>query len=85
MRREKTRWPVMVGLALCVLALSISAWMQSAGYLGMLDGDIAADLLLGKRQADTGSLIQMDWLYSTEVRIFSPNLFYALAFSLGAG
>lgn len=85
MRQEKTRWPVIAGLALCVLVLCVSALMQSEGYLGMLDGDIAADLLLGKRQAETGSLIQMDWLYSTEVRIFSPNLFYALAFSLGAG
>jgi len=84
MRQKEARWPVIVGLALCVAALVISVVMQDAGYLGMLDGDIAADLLLGKRQADTGSLIQMDWLYSTEVRIFSPNLFYALAFSLGA-
>jgi len=85
MRQERTRWPVIVGIALCVLALCVSVLMQSEGYLGMLDGDIAADLLLARRQADTGSLIQMDWLYSTEVRIFSPNLFYALAFSLGAG
>lgn len=85
MRQEKPRWPVFVGLALCALVLCVSVVMQSVQYLYMLDGDIAADLLLGKRQADTGSLIQMDWLYSTEVRIFSPNLFYALAFSLGAG
>jgi len=85
MRQRTPRWPVAAGMALCVLALVFSIVMQDAGYRGMLDGDIAADLLLGKRQADTGSLIQMDWLYSTEVRIFGPNLFYALAFILGAG
>jgi len=85
MRQKETRWPIAIGLILCVLALAVSAVMQDAGYLGMLDSDISADLLLGKRQADSGSLIQMDWLYSTEVRIFSPNLFYALAFMMGAG
>ena len=85
MRQRKPVWPVIAGAALCVLVLAVSVVLQEAGYRGMLDGDISADLLLGKRQADTGSLIQMDWLYSTEVRIFSPNLFYALAFSLGAG
>jgi len=85
MRQKKSAWPAVAGAALCVLALAVSIVLQDAGYRGMLDGDISADLLLGKRQADTGSLIQMDWLYSTEVRIFSPNLFYALAFSLGAG
>ena len=84
MKNERKRWPVAVGLILCALTLVASVLMQQAGYLGMLDGDIAADLLLAKRQAETGSLIQMDWLYSTEVRMFSPNLFYALAFSLGA-
>lgn len=85
MRQKESRWPVVIGLALCVVVLAVSVIMQDVGYLGMLDGDIAADLLLGKRQAESGSLIQMDWLYSTEVRMFSPNLFYALAFSLGAG
>ena len=85
MRQRKPVWPVIAGAALCVLVLAVSIVLQEAGYRGMLDGDISADLLLGKRQADTGNLIQMDWLYSTEVRIFSPNLFYALAFSLGAG
>ena len=85
MRQKESRWPVVVAAVLCIAVLAAAVVMQNMGYLGMLDGDIAADLLLGKRQADTGSLVQMDWLYSTEVRIFSPNLFYALAFVLGAG
>ncbi|MBQ4264464.1 MAG: hypothetical protein IJB85_03020 [Clostridia bacterium] len=69
------------GVVLCVLVLVLSVVLQNAAYPAMLDGDIAAELMLARHQADTGSLIAADWMYSTEVRIFSPNLFYALAFA----
>ena len=84
MKQKKTWLGAALGLALCVLALAATVLLQHVGYIGMLDSDIASEVILGKRQADTGSLIQMDWLYSTEVRILGPNLLYALAFVFGA-
>ena len=84
MRQKESRWPVIIGAALCIAVLTASVIMQNMGYLGMLDGDIAADLLLGKRQADTGSLVQMDWLYSTEIHTIHMNMFYALAFAFSS-
>lgn len=84
-KREKRRYPVVIGLCLCLAALALSAALQQTGYLAYLDSDIAAELLLARRQAQTGSLVQMDWLYSTEIRILGPNLLYALAFLFDAG
>ncbi len=80
MKRRLPRWTVWLGAVLCVAALALAVVVQSEGYLTYLDGDKASELLLAKRQADTHSLIQMDWIYSTEVRIVQVNLLYALAF-----
>ena len=80
MKRRLPRWTVWLGAILCVAALALAVVVQSEGYLTYLDGDKASELLLAKRQADTHSLIQMDWIYSTEVRIVQVNLLYALAF-----
>ena len=85
MKRTSGRWGIVLGALLCLVALGASAALQSAGYLAYLDSDIASELLLARRQAQTGSLVQMDWLYSTEIRILGPNLLYALAFLLDAG
>lgn len=79
-RQRRPRWPIVAGVALCVLTLALCAVLQHAGYLTYLDSDKAAELILAQRQADTHSFVQMDWLYSTEVRIVQINLFYALAF-----
>ncbi|MGN0775274.1 MAG: hypothetical protein ACI4MM_01220 [Candidatus Ventricola sp.] len=80
MQGEKRRWPVVLGIALCVLTLALSVVVQRAGYLTYLNGDMASEMILARRQADTGSLVQMDWLYSTEIHTIHMNLFYALAF-----
>ncbi len=80
MKRRLPRWTILLGAALCIGALTLAVWLQSAGYLTYLDGDKASELLLARRQADTHSLIQMDWIYSTEVRVVQVNLLYALAF-----
>ena len=80
MQGEKRRWPVVLGVALCALTLALSVALQEAGYLTYLNGDMASEMILARRQADTGSLIQMDWLYSTEIHTIHMNLFYALAF-----
>ena len=70
------------GAALCVLALVFSVWLQKAGYLIYLNSDMASEVILANRQARTHSLIQTDWLYSTEIHSIHMNLFYALAFLL---
>jgi len=81
MKSEKRRWPVFAGIALCILTLVLSVVLQEAGYLTYLDGDAASEVIMAKRQADTGSLIQMDWLHSTEVHILYAHAFYAMAFA----
>lgn len=73
---------IAVGILLCVLALALCVALQAVGYLTYLDSDMASELMLAREQADTHSLVQMDWLYSTEVRIVQINLLYALAFLL---
>ena len=85
MKRTSGRWGIVLGALLCLAALGAAALLQAEGYLAYLDSDIASELLLARRQAQTGSLVQMDWLYSTEIRILGPNLLYALAFLLDAG
>ena len=80
MRNERKRWPVVMGLILCVLTLALSVVLQEAGYLTYLNSDMASEMILARRQADTGSLIQMDWLYSTEIHTIHMNLLYALSF-----
>lgn len=78
--RVRRRWAVIAGLLLCAAALLMSVGLQRAGYLTYLNSDMASELILARRQADTGSLIQKDWLYSTEIHILHMNLFYALVF-----
>ena len=73
---------IMRGGVLCVLALVFSVWLQKTGYLIYLNSDMASEVILANRQAQTHSLIQMDWLYSTEIHSIHMNLFYALAFLL---
>ena len=80
MKRGKHAWSIYVGIFLCLVTLAFSVLLQKEGYLTYLDSDMASELLLARRQVDTHSLVQMDWLYSTEVRIVQINLLYALAF-----
>lgn len=77
-QRGKRRYAAL-GIALCAAALAASVALQRAGYLTYLNSDMASELILARRQADTGSLIQMDWLYSTEIHTVHMNLLYALA------
>lgn len=81
MKSEKRRWPIAAGLILCVLTLALSVVLQEAGYLTYLNSDMASEMILARRQADTGSLVQMDWLYSTEIHTIHMNMLYALAFA----
>ena len=80
MLKKDRRWSAAAGLVLCVLVLALSVVLQEAGYLTYLNGDMSSEMILARRQADTGSLIQMDWIYSTEIHTIHMNLFYALAF-----
>ena len=80
MTYKRKKWPIVLGATLCVLALALCAALQYAGYLTYLDSDMASELILAKRQADTHSLFQMDWLYSTEVHLLQTNILYAFAF-----
>lgn len=82
MKQRKRGWTIAVGLLLCAAALALSVALQRAGYLTYLNSDMASEMILARRQADTHSLIQMDWLYSTEIHTVHMNLFYALAFFL---
>ncbi len=77
---KRKKWPIVLGAALCGMALVLCAALQYAGYLTYLDSDMASELILAKRQADTHSLFQMDWLYSTEVHLLQTNILYAFAF-----
>lgn len=82
MKQRGRAWTVAVGLTLCAAALVLSIALQRAGYLTYLNSDMASEVILARRQADTHSLVQMDWLYSTEIHTLHMNLFYALAFLL---
>lgn len=85
MRTKEKRLGMLAGAALCALSLLVCVLYQRAAYPAYLDSDIAAEVLLARRQVETGSLVQMDWMYSTEIRILSPNLLYALALLFDAG
>lgn len=80
LRERKRGSGIAAGAVLCLLSLALCVLYQRAGYLAYLDGDIAAEILLAHRQAQTGRALLLDWMYSTEIRILSPNLLYALAF-----
>lgn len=67
-------------ILLCILALIYSILLQHFGYLTYLNSDMSSELALAKRQVETHSLIQMDWIYSTEIHSIHMNLFYAIAF-----
>ncbi len=76
----KKRGSVVLGVLLCVLTLTLSVVLQKEGYLTYLNSDMASEVILAKRQVDTHSLVQMDWIYSTEVHLLHMNLFYAVGF-----
>ena len=80
MKREGRRLAVIAGFALCILTLGYSVVLQKAGYLTYLNGDMAAEIILAKQQALSGHIVEMDWLYSTEIHTLHMNLFYAMAF-----
>lgn len=80
MKREKRRWPIVLGAALCVLTLAYSVVLQRAGYLTYLNSDMAAEILLARQQAASGHIVETNWLHSTEIHTLHMNLLYALAF-----
>lgn len=71
---------IVLALVLCLISLAFSIVLQKSGYLTYLNGDMSSEMILARRQVDTGSLVQMDWQYSTEIHSIHMNLFYALAF-----
>lgn len=80
MKRKKWCWPVIGGIALCAAVLVLSVVLQSAGYLTYLNSDMSAEIILARQQADTGHIIETDWLHSTEIHTLHMNLLYAFAF-----
>ena len=83
MKREVGRETaaIFAALLLCALSLAFSVVLQREGYLTYLNSDMASEVILARRQYETGSPIQFDWLYSTEVHTVHMNLLYALAFN----
>lgn len=67
MRVRGRTWAVIAGLLLCAAALLMSVALQRAGYLTYLNSDMASELILARRQVDTGSLIQTDCGWKTFV------------------
>lgn len=51
MRRSKRG--IALGAALCVLTLVVSVLLQKAGYLIYLNSDMASEIILANRQAQT--------------------------------
>ena len=78
--QKKSAFLVFLGIVLCIFFLLLSIYLQLNGYSQYLDSDIASEILLAKYQHLHHHLIERDWLYSTEIRLFSSNLFYSLAF-----
>lgn len=79
-RENRPKWPIWLGLALCLLSLVYAVALQKAGYLTYLNSDMASEVILARQQADTGHWIETDWLYSTEIHTLHMNLLYALSF-----
>ena len=82
MKTKKRRWPVLLGLALCLLTLALSVALQHEGYLVYLNSDMASETILARQQAHSGHPVETQWLYSTEVHTLHMNLLYALSFLL---
>ena len=80
MKRESKRLLIVLGLALCILTLGYSVVLQKAGYLTYLNSDMASEVILARQQAEHGHVVEMDWLYSTEIHTLHMNLLYALSF-----
>ena len=62
METRKRRWPVLLGLALCALTLVLSVALQREGYLVYLNSDMASETILARQQADSGHLVETQWL-----------------------
>ena len=82
MKTNKWRWSLLLGLVLCALTLVLSVALQREGYLVYLNSDMSSEMILARQQADSGHLVETQWLYSTEVHTLHMNLLYALAFRL---
>lgn len=78
--KQKRNWLIILGIVLCMATLTSTVILHKIGYLSFLDSDMAAELILARQQADRGHLIETEWMHSTEIRILSPNLLYALSF-----
>lgn len=77
---KKRSFPVIAGIVLCILTLALSVVLQKEGYLTYLNSDMAAEIILAREQADTGHLIETQWMHSTEIHTLHMNLLYAFAF-----
>ena len=80
MRQSRRRWPVVLGVMLCVMTLAFSIVLQKAGYLTYLNSDMASEIILARQQADSGHVVETQWLYSTEIHSLHMNLLYAFSF-----
>ena len=80
MKRESKRLLIVLGITLCILTLGYSVVLQKAGYLTYLNSDMASEVILARQQAEHGHVVEMDWLYSTEIHTLHMNLLYALSF-----
>lgn len=77
---NQRRMHVFAGIFLCVIVLILSVVLQKEGYLTYLNSDMAAEMMLAREQADTGHIVETQWLHSTEIHTLHMNLLYAFAF-----
>lgn len=80
MEQRRRGWPVIAGIVLCLIVLVLSVVLQKAGYLTYLNSDMAAEIILARQQADSGHIVETQWLHSTEIHTLHMNLLYAFAF-----
>ena len=74
-RREETG-KHLIALCFCGLCFAITAYYLIVGYGTYLDADMSSELALASHLAKEGKLISEEWLYSTEVRVFSTQLVF---------
>ena len=81
--RKQRRFLILVLTALILLVelvwIGLSLYRSPERYLNAED---ASEMILAQQMQQEGSLLSSNWYYSTELRVLSPNLLWALLFNL---
>lgn len=65
-----------------LFVLSVVVSLVTTYYVtgNVLDSDASSEMILAHQLAQTGKIMTMDWLYSTEIRVLNSQLVFALFF-----